>query len=207
MPEAYDSRRLHPVGDAGDDTRWMTYGELGEARGINTASAKRLAFRRKWRRQAGNDGTARVAVPVDEVRPRTGRPLSATEDISRLVSSLEAALATLREQLERERDRADRAVEAAEQGAARLEEAEARIAKLRAAVDTAALVRHSLERALTAEERARGQAEIAAAADRGARADAEAEVLAMRQAEQVRRQLGRVARLRAAWRDGAPEGR
>src|SRR3984957_18826892 len=148
MPEAYDSRGLHPVGDAGDDTRWMPYGEPGEARGINTASAKRLAFRRKWRRQAGNDGTARVAVPVDEVTRRAGRALNATEDISRLVSGLEAALATLREQLEHERDRADRAVKAAEQGAARLEEAEARIAKLRAAADTAALVRDSLERAL-----------------------------------------------------------
>jgi hypothetical protein len=207
MPEAYDSRGLQPVGDAGDDTRWMTYGELGEARGINTASAKRLAFRRKWRRQAGNDGTARVAVPVDEVTRRTGGGLNATEDISRLVSGLETALATLREQLERQRDRADRAVEAAERDAARLEEAEAGIAKLRAAADTAALVRDSLERALTAEERARGQAEMAAAADRAARADAEAELLALRQAEQVRRQLGRVARLRAAWRDGAAEAR
>jgi chromosome segregation ATPase len=201
MSEAYDSRGLHPVGDAGDDTRWMTYGELGEARGINTASAKRLAFRRKWRRQAGNNGTARVAVPVDEVRRRTSGAPNATEDISRLVSGLEAALSTLREQLEHERSRADQADEAAEQGAVRLEEAEARIGKLRAAADTAALVRDSLERALTAEERARK-----AAANRTARADAEAEVVALRQAEQVRRQLGRVARLRAAWRDGASEG-
>ena len=34
-------------GDDGDDIRWMTYAELGQARGINTASATRLAFRRK----------------------------------------------------------------------------------------------------------------------------------------------------------------
>jgi hypothetical protein len=75
----------------------MTYAELGQLRGINTASAKRLASRRKWRRQPGNDGTARVAVPVDE-----------------------AALSMLREQLERERSRADQATVAAERTAAEL---------------------------------------------------------------------------------------
>jgi hypothetical protein len=50
--------------DVGDDLRWLSYGELGQARGISTASAIRLAFRRKWRRQDSNDGTVRVAVPV-----------------------------------------------------------------------------------------------------------------------------------------------
>jgi hypothetical protein len=52
----------------GGDVRWMTYAELGRVRGISTASATRLAFRRKWQRQAGNDGTARVAVPANEAR-------------------------------------------------------------------------------------------------------------------------------------------
>ena len=57
-------------GDVGDDFRWLSYGELGQARGISTASAIRLAFRRQWRRQDGNDGTVRVAVPVDEAKPQ-----------------------------------------------------------------------------------------------------------------------------------------
>jgi hypothetical protein len=56
--------------DVGDDFRWLSYGELGQARGISTASAIRLAFRCKWRRQDGNDGTVRVAVPVDEAKPQ-----------------------------------------------------------------------------------------------------------------------------------------
>ena len=98
----------------------MTYAELGQARGINTASAKRLASRRKWRRQPGNDGTARVAVPVDEAMRRSDNARDARGDVARLVSDLEAALSTLQEQLERERSRADQATEAAERNAERL---------------------------------------------------------------------------------------
>jgi hypothetical protein len=56
------------------DIRWLTYAELGQARGISTASATRLAFRRKWRRQPGNDGIVRVAVPADEDQPRSDKP-------------------------------------------------------------------------------------------------------------------------------------
>ena len=40
--------------------------------------------------------------------------------------------------------------------------------------------------------------------ERAARTEAEAE--ALRQVEQTRRDLGRLARLRAAWRDGGPSG-
>ena len=51
------------------DVRWMTYRELGKARGISAASAARLAFRKGWQRQPGNDGAARVAVPIGEDQP------------------------------------------------------------------------------------------------------------------------------------------
>ena len=47
-----------------DDTRSLTYAEIGKARGISAASAKRLALRHGWRKVAGNDGLARVSVPV-----------------------------------------------------------------------------------------------------------------------------------------------
>ena len=47
----------------------MTYRELGKARGISVASAARLAFRKGWQRQPGNDGAARVAVPIGEDQP------------------------------------------------------------------------------------------------------------------------------------------
>ena len=199
MLEAHDSRALHIVADEGRDARWMSYTELGQARGINTASAKRLALRRKWRRQAGNDGTARVAVPLHEITPRTSKALAARDEVTRLVRGLEAALSTLREQLERERSRADQATEAAERSAARLAETEAQIAKLQAAGKMALLARVSLERALTAEEAAKAKVEATLAAEQAARAKAEVDAAALRQAEQVRRALGRLARLRAAW--------
>ena len=112
---------------------------------------------------------------------------------------LEAALSTLREQLERERSRADQATEAAERSAARLAETEAQIAKLQAAGKMALLARVSLERALTAEEAAKAKVEATLAAEQAARAKAEVDAAALRQAEQVRRALGRLARLRAAW--------
>jgi TolA-binding protein len=87
------------------DVRWMTYAELGRARGISTASATRLAFRRKWQRVAGNDGTARVAVPVGEATPHidktnTDRTNTDRTEIARLVSALAAAIAASSEQTE-----------------------------------------------------------------------------------------------------------
>jgi hypothetical protein len=113
---------------------------------------------------------------------------------------LEAALSTLQEQLERERGRADQATEAAERNAERLMEAESFITRLHASAETAALLRDALETALTAEERSRGKLETEAAQERAARVAAEAEANVLRKAEQARRDLGRVARLQAAWR-------
>src|SRR3954452_18024538 len=49
------------------ETRLLTYTELGEALGIAVDSAKRLARRRKWKKQPGNDGRARVAVPTERL--------------------------------------------------------------------------------------------------------------------------------------------
>lgn len=63
MPVGSDRR-----GDDGDDSRWMTYAELAQARGIKEPAAVRLVQRRGWERQPGNDGAARIAVPVSELR-------------------------------------------------------------------------------------------------------------------------------------------
>jgi hypothetical protein len=51
------------VGEHAGDGRWMTYGELAEARAIKRATAIRMARRYRWRKQMGNDGFARVLVP------------------------------------------------------------------------------------------------------------------------------------------------
>ena len=47
------------------ETGLMTYAELGEAVGRSEIAARCVALRRRWRRVLGNDGEARVAVPVD----------------------------------------------------------------------------------------------------------------------------------------------
>ena len=54
------------MGDSMDGTRWLSYAELAQARGISKASATRLVFRKGWRRRVGNDGVARAAVPLTE---------------------------------------------------------------------------------------------------------------------------------------------
>jgi len=178
----------------------MSYAELAQARGISVASAKRLTLRRKWRRQAGNDGTARVGVPTSELTPRTRTSNNVVaESAARLAGTLEAALSVLREQCERERDRADQAAEAAAESAIQLAEAETRNAELKAAIQFAAVRRESLERALTAQEAICADLDMALAAERAAREKAEADVMALRKMEAARRKLGRVTRLRKAW--------
>jgi hypothetical protein len=198
MPEGRSNPVADLFGDEGSDFRWMTYGELGEARGITVASARSLAYRRNWRRQPGNDRTMRVAVPLDDADRWAGN--AATDDVARVVRDLESALATLREQFERERLRADQATEAAELAAARLATSEARLTELRAVAEMAALVRVSLERALTAEEAARAQTETALELVRLALAKAEAETAVLRQVEQHRSGRGRFDRIKSAWR-------
>jgi hypothetical protein len=104
-----------------DASRWLTYPELAEARGISRLSAERLVRRRKWQRRQGNDGTTRIAVPAGEADARPdsrpdnlpdNRPDSRPDDradISHAINTLGAAVAVLREQLEQANSRADRA--------------------------------------------------------------------------------------------------
>jgi hypothetical protein len=99
-----------------DASRWLTYPELAEARGISRLSAERLVRRRKWQRRQGNDGTTRIAVPPGEdIRPDNrpdGRPDNRADgrpdnrpddraDISHAINALGEAVAVLREQLDR----------------------------------------------------------------------------------------------------------
>jgi chromosome segregation ATPase len=118
-----DGRQLMPANDDTDDIMWLSYAELGKARGISTASATRLAFRRKWRRQHGNDGSARVAVPASEAQPKSEAIHEDMDDdrgdITHVVNAIETAVTALRE-------RADAADLRAEQAEARATAAEAR---------------------------------------------------------------------------------
>lgn len=84
------------TGDDTGDIIWMSYAELGQRRGISAASAKRLAIRRQWRRHRGNDGTARVAVPVTELRVPDAITGDVPSDITPAIRAFETALAALR---------------------------------------------------------------------------------------------------------------
>ena len=48
-----------------DQTRALTYAEMASTMAITLASAKNLTRRKRWSRQAGNDGLVRVLVPLD----------------------------------------------------------------------------------------------------------------------------------------------
>ena len=45
---------------------WLTYQEAGDRLGVSPEAARAKAARRRWRRQIGNDGLARVRIPEDE---------------------------------------------------------------------------------------------------------------------------------------------
>jgi len=50
------------------DIKWFSsYDEMAVALGISKDSARRLATRRKWPRQPGNDGRSRIGVPIERI--------------------------------------------------------------------------------------------------------------------------------------------
>ncbi|MBA9065648.1 hypothetical protein GGQ91_005070 [Methylobacterium fujisawaense] len=59
------------------ETKSLTCAELGAALGITAAGAKRLAIRHGWHKVQGNDGKARVAVPIE--RLEVERPVSSDD--------------------------------------------------------------------------------------------------------------------------------
>jgi hypothetical protein len=161
------------------DVTWMSYVELGRARGISAASAKRLAIRRHWRRHQGNDGTARVAVPATETSQREARPGDDTGDVTAMSVTDSGALAALADAVSLLREQLTRATARADTERARADQAEARADAER---DKAAAVERLLAQTVASHNR------IAV------------EIEALRQADRDRRAAGRVARLRAAWR-------
>jgi hypothetical protein len=99
----------------------LTYAEIAQRLGIKPASAKRLAQRRKWARIVGNDGIARVHVPLsavpgdvpddisgdvlDDVTPAVSSPVA--PDLSSHTAYLDGIIEGLRGQLEAEQQRAE----------------------------------------------------------------------------------------------------
>jgi hypothetical protein len=198
--------------NVGDDAeargRWMTYGELAEARKIKRGAAIRLVQRHKWRRQAGNDGFARVLVPPEWAKP--SRPQrndvaqngSPAHDVTVLayVATLEAAIkvkdgqiATLKEVLASSvalidgfRRRADTADADRRAAQARAERSEVLVASL-----TADLQAKGIELAGQRSAADRARAEVREAVEAAE---------ALRRVNAERRARALLARVSAAWR-------
>jgi len=166
------------IADEGADSRWMSYAELAEARRISNASAIRLVVRRGWRRQADNQGTMRALVPLKWSEPAPSQAMAA----------LEASVAALRERAEL----AERALQTERQRAERAEVARrAELSRGNFLRDRIDALRADLAEAAYAVEMARYEAQQAAEAAE-----------ASRQADARWRALGRLGRVRDAWRNG-----
>lgn len=85
-----------------DDTILLSYDELAERLGITRESARQLTLRKRWARRKGNDGRARVEVPLDALPAissdvplqDTYRDTDLTRALSRHIERLEQAIDT-----------------------------------------------------------------------------------------------------------------
>jgi hypothetical protein len=166
----------------------MSYAELAEARRIATSSAIKLVLRRGWRRQKDNHGTMRALVPPEWAAPAPARNGAS---VAHAMQALEATIADLHERA----DAAERAVETE-----RLRADRAELAR-RAEYSRADLLRERID-ALRC-DLAVAVAELEAARRETYEAVQVAETL--RQEDERWRSLGRLARIREAWRSQPPE--
>jgi hypothetical protein len=89
-------------GEQSPEGRWLTYDELGRIRGIGRESAVKLVQRKRWRRIPGNDGVARILVPLDwlipakepSIEPSPERSPEPSPDVSSAISVFRAAFET-----------------------------------------------------------------------------------------------------------------
>ena len=97
------------------ETVSLSYDELAERMRITPHSARNLVRRKRWKRTVGNDGKARVSVPVETLAAPSAPPLAAPpvapspENESALtIARLEVQIDGLKALVDAERRRADR---------------------------------------------------------------------------------------------------
>lgn len=92
------------------DTESLTYRELAARLGVKPESARKMAQRKGWKRVPGNDGQARVIVPVETLeRSQDSLGDHAGEHPPVYVRELEGRIEVLKELVSAERRRADAA--------------------------------------------------------------------------------------------------
>lgn len=84
----------------------LTYAELAERLGISVDGARMKVKRQRWPKTKGNDGAVRVMVEEEELAPNERSPNvraalteQPNEQVGEQVRTLEAHIATLKEQL------------------------------------------------------------------------------------------------------------
>lgn len=98
------------------ETVSLSYDELAERMRITPHSARNLVRRKRWKRTVGNDGKARVSVPVEALTAPSAPPLappleapSPAAESGVMIARLEAQIDGLKALVEAERRRADAA--------------------------------------------------------------------------------------------------
>lgn len=83
------------------DTMALSYKELAKRLGVKPESARKTAQRKRWHRTVGNDGTARVHVPVDVLSCPSDSPMDnpcdshPVHELQKRVAVLETELAAM----------------------------------------------------------------------------------------------------------------
>jgi hypothetical protein len=80
-------------------TGWLTYAEAGERLCVSPEAIRARAIRGHWRRQVGNDGLARVMVPVEILRTPVQHPINGRSTPVRK-PGIQATLDALREHID-----------------------------------------------------------------------------------------------------------
>ena len=148
--------------------RWMTYAEIAIALGLPSAKAGESKARRaKWERRLGNDGFARVAVPLSvlEDPPPSRRPLEGATEAP-LLPPTDQMAADLRGAYEAVISETLRRAAAAEVRLAEAERQLSEIPALREAIGASKGEAEALRRTIDHEREVRGRAEVEAAAQR-----------------------------------------
>ena len=123
------------------DGGWLTYQEAGDRLGVSAEAARAKAARKRWRRQIGNDGLARVWLPSDlpvttlargsgdqPMTPRSPPGLKPAD--TGIIKALETHVEALKAQLAGDRGELVGMREALTEARARAEAADARSAEL-----------------------------------------------------------------------------
>ena len=127
------------------DGGWLTYQEAGDRLGVSAEAARAKAARKRWRRQIGNDGLARVWLPGDlpvttRARGSGDQPMTPRSPPGRkpsdtlLIKSLETHVEALKAQLAGDRGELVGMREALAEARARADAADARSVELSSAL-------------------------------------------------------------------------